>query len=69
MAKRVQFMTALEPDQELADALRQDSERAVSEEELAAQKVSFAYGNAGNDSRITKDSVQKAASSSRLCAQ
>ena len=33
----------------------------VTDEELQEQRVSFIYGNAPKDSRITKDSARKAA--------
>ncbi len=66
MADRKQFVSTLEPDEELLKALQSDGQREVSEEELAEQRISFAYGNAGEDSRITKDSIRKAASRSRL---
>ncbi|SIP94029.1 hypothetical protein SAMN05880582_10197 [Rhizobium sp. RU20A] len=38
----------------------------VSDEQLQEQRVSFAYGNAPDGSRITKDSVRVAAKSPRL---
>jgi hypothetical protein len=68
MADRKQFMGVFEPGEGLLSALRRDSEREISEEELAEQRISFAYGNAGRDSRITKESVSQAASRSRLMA-
>lgn len=68
MAKRKQFITTSEIDIELRSALSLDKKRGVSEEELAAQRISFAYGNAGEDSRVTKASIKSAASRSRLSA-
>ena len=68
MADRKQFISTFKPDEDLLKALQNDGERVVSEEELAEQRVSFAYGNAGEDSRITNDSMHQAASRSRLCA-
>ena len=38
----------------------------VSEEQLQEQRVSFAYGNAPEGSRITKDSARLAAHSIRI---
>lgn len=38
----------------------------VSDEQLQEQRVSFAYGNAPQGSRITKDSARKASRSIRI---
>ncbi len=41
----------------------------VTDEQLAEQRVSFAYGNAPEGSRITKDSVRMASQSIRVGAR
>jgi hypothetical protein len=38
----------------------------ISDEELQAQRISFAYGNAPEGSNITKDSARKAAGKIRV---
>ncbi len=68
MADRKQFVEKYEPTIELIEALAADKDREITEEELAIQRISFAYGNAGENSQITKDSMQQAASRSRLSA-
>ena len=51
---------------ELDDLIRASLEAGVTDEELQEQRVSFAYGNAPEGSRITKDSVRKAAAYVRM---
>lgn len=68
MADRKQFVEKYEPTSELIEALQVDKNREITEDVLATQRVSFAFGNAGEDSRITKASMQQAASRSRLSA-
>jgi hypothetical protein len=41
----------------------------VSDEQLMEQRVSFAYGNAPEDSGITKESVRRASNSIRVGQQ
>ena len=68
MADRKQFVEKYVPTIELIEALAADKEREITEDEIAKQRISFAYGNAGEDSKITKDSMQLAASRTRLSA-
>lgn len=46
---------------ELDRLIEASIKRGVTDDELQEQRVSFAYGNAPEDSRITKDSARKAA--------
>jgi hypothetical protein len=47
--------------------LDQAKRRGVSEQELAEQRVSFAYGNApADDDRITKESARTASTRNKL---
>ena len=60
MADRKQFQNVTPPDPELVRLLEASRERAVSEEELHEQRISFAFGNALGSERITKESVRVA---------
>ena len=51
---------------ELDRLLEQARKNGVTEEQLLEQRVSFAYGNAPEDSAITKESAQRAANRVRL---
>lgn len=66
MADRKQFLMVKEPDAELARLLEVSRNRAVSDEVLREQRVSFAFGNALNSERITKESVRLASTKVRL---
>ncbi len=66
MPARKQFQSSLTTTPELKRLLDETRQREVSDEELQAQRVSFAYGNAPADSKITRDSVQSASRSLRL---
>jgi hypothetical protein len=66
MPARKQFQSSLTTKPELKRLLEEARRREVSDEEMQAQRVSFAYGNAPADSRITKDSVESASRSLRL---
>jgi len=67
MADRKQFENTPEPDPELVRLLDASRNRVVTEEELREQRVSFAFGNAPNDSDlITKDSVRAASTRIKL---
>jgi hypothetical protein len=68
MADRKQFLGNIEPDPELKKILEATHDKPVSEEELHQQRISFAFGNAPQDSEqfITKDSVRLASESIRL---
>lgn len=55
MADRQQFLRTIQPDPELAKILAESKATPVTEEELRAQRISFAFGNApyGSENRIT----------------
>jgi len=66
MALRKQFSSTVKVDPEL-DALLQVSRKVVvTEEMLREQRVSFAFGNAMNSDRITKNSVRVSSQNIRL---
>jgi hypothetical protein len=68
MADRKQFQNVPQVDPELVQLLRASRDRAVTEQELQEQRVSFAFGNAPASAaeRITKDSVRAASLRIRL---
>jgi hypothetical protein len=68
MADRQQFFRPVKADPELTKILEESRETPVTEEELRAQRISFAFGNAPQDSqnRITKDSVKFASEHIKL---
>jgi hypothetical protein len=67
MAERKQFQNLPSPDPELIRLLHESKSRAVTEQELQEQRVSFAYGNApASAERITKDSVRLASTHIKL---
>ena len=68
MAERKQFVKRPEENLELEELLKVAKGKQVSEEELAEQRVSFAFGNAGDADNITKDSVRSASRHIRLYA-
>jgi hypothetical protein len=66
MAIRKATLRRAPPRPELERLLSEAKEHGVTDEELHEQRVSFAYGNAPQDSGITKESVRSAAGSLRL---
>jgi hypothetical protein len=68
MADRQQFFNTVKPDPELMKILDASRNIPATEEELSEQRISFAFGNAPQDSDqlITKDSVRLASKSIRL---
>ena len=68
MADRQQFLSTIKPDPELAKILEASRNVPATEEELREQRISFAFGNAPQDSenRITKDSLKQASEHIRL---
>jgi hypothetical protein len=66
MAIRKATLRQAPPRPELDRLLSAAKNHQVTDAELQEQRVSFAYGNAPKDSRITKDSARSAASSLRL---
>jgi hypothetical protein len=51
---------------DLEDLVGEARRRGMTEEDFAEQRVSFAYGNAPANSRITKESVREATRTYRL---
>lgn len=68
MADRKQFLTAATADAELVRLLEETRDVVVSDEELRAQRVSFAFGNSPFSQDIQRDSVVRASESMRLRA-
>jgi hypothetical protein len=67
MADRKQFIGDMKTDPELVKALEAARQKAVTEDDLREQRISFAFGNApANAKGITKDSVRKASEHIRL---
>lgn len=66
MAIRKSTIKPAPPRPELERLLKQAKLSGVTEEQLHEQRVSFAYGNAPEDSRITKESARDASRSLRL---
>ena len=67
MANRKQFLTPVAADTELGGLLLQAKRESVSEDELHEQRISFAFGNAPDSLKITKESVRHTSKSIRLC--
>jgi hypothetical protein len=63
MAERQPVLGKAPEHPELDRLLEQTKTMAVSEADLQEQRISFAYGNAPQASRITKESVRDAAKS------
>jgi hypothetical protein len=68
MALRKQFSGNVQADPELASLIEASRSVPVTEEMLREQRISYAYGNAMNTDRITKDSVRATSQSIRLRA-
>lgn len=66
MAARKSVLRAAPPRPELQRLLAESIAAGVTDEQLREQRVSFAYGNAPEGSRITKDSARKASESIRV---
>lgn len=66
MAERKQFLGVAQANADLLRLLSESRSRTVTDEELREQRISFAFGNALNSSRITKESVRCASQSVRL---
>lgn len=67
MADRKQFQNVTDPDPELVRLLVESRKKAVTEDELHEQRISFAFGNAPSNSKlITKESVRRASEHIRL---
>jgi hypothetical protein len=68
MAARKQFIKRPTPNGKLLQLLESKKHIEVTEEELAAQRISFAYGNASDSDHITKASMTAAAAKIKLFA-
>jgi hypothetical protein len=68
MALRKQFSGNVKADPELTSLIEASKRIPVTEDMLREQRISFAYGNAMNADRITKDSVRATSQSIRLRA-
>jgi hypothetical protein len=69
MADRKQFIGTEKPNPKLLSILEGAKSKAVTEEELHEQRISFAFGNAPASAKlITKDSVRHASKNIRLLA-
>ena len=67
MADRKQFLGVEPPNPKLLNILKEAKNKAVTEEELREQRISFAFGNApANAKLITKHSVRQASKNIRL---
>jgi len=66
MAERKPVLGPAPEHPELDRLLEETRTIAVSEADLQEQRISFAYGNAPQASRITKQSVRDASSSIRI---
>lgn len=66
MAERKQFLGVVQANVDLLRLLGESRDRTVTDDELREQRVSFAFGNALNSNRITKESVRCASQSVRL---
>jgi hypothetical protein len=68
MALRKQFAGHVKADPELVALMESSRTVDVTEEMLREQRVSFAFGNAMNADRITKESVRATSNRIRLRA-
>ena len=66
MAARKSVLKPAPERPELDRLVRASIKTGVSNEQLQEQRISFAYGNAPEGSRITKDSARVAAHSIRI---
>jgi hypothetical protein len=66
MAVRKSVLKSAPPRPELARRLAASIAAGVSDEQLREQRVSFAYGNAPEGSRITKASARRASERFRI---
>jgi len=66
MAERKQFLGVDQANTDLLRLLSESSDRTVTDDELREQRISFAFGNALNSNKITKESVRRASQSVRL---
>jgi hypothetical protein len=66
MAARKSFLGPTPSHPQLEKLLEQALKTKITDVQLREQRVSFAYGNAPESSRITKDSVRDASKTIRM---
>ena len=66
MAHRKQAAVRADVREDLITVLKQSRARRVTEEELHEQRISFAFGQAMNLEKVTKESVRTTAQRVRL---
>lgn len=66
MAARKPFFGPTPNHPELDRLLEQASKTEITDAQLREQRISFAYGNAPEGARITKESVRQASDSFRI---
>lgn len=66
MADRKPVLGASPPRPELDRLIEEAKRRRITDAELQEQRVSFAYGNAPENSCITKESAREASQSLRI---
>ena len=66
MAERKPFKSDVVASQSLLDALERSRMVQVTDDMLRQQRVSFAFGNALGDEKITKESVMAASQTIRV---
>jgi hypothetical protein len=66
MPARVALFKKAPARPELERLLEASRQTRITDEELLEQRISFAYGNAPEGSKITKDSARKAANRIRV---
>ena len=66
MAQRKHFINVSEPSERLTKLMRETQELQVTSEQMELQRISFAYGNALGDEKITKESVTRSSRNRRL---
>ena len=66
MVARKPFFGPAPSHPELDRLLEQSRNIEITDEQLREQRVSFAYGNAPKDAKITKESVRDASNSFRI---
>lgn len=68
MADRKQFLKVQAADADLLQLLDATRDVVVSDEQLRAQRVSFAFGNAPHSADVTRESFVRASETMRLRA-
>lgn len=66
MVQRKPIMKNTPDRSELFERVTKSVKAGVSDEQLRAQRVSFIFGNAPENSKVTKESAMNASQSSRL---